>query len=384
MTIEILMPALSPTMTEGTLAKWHVAAGERVEQGDVIAEVETDKAIMEIEADADGVMGEILVAAGTADVQVGTLIARMQAGDAPARSVAAPTAAQVASQPVGLAPAPTPLARREAERNGLDLTSMAGSGGHGRVTREDVVRAAQPAVVAAPLAVAPAGEQPFNTVPVGSMRAAIARRMVEAKAAPHFYLEVDCRMDALLAVRKQLKERHAGLEVSINDFLIRALALSLKQVPEANVQWAGDRILHFGRVDIAVAVALDSGLITPLIRDAGSKGVREIASEMRELAERARQGGLKPEEYQGGSFSLSNLGMFGMKAIQPILNPPQAGIIGVGAAERRPWVEGDELVVATVMTATLSADHRVLDGATGARLLARFKALLENPLDMLL
>ena len=434
MPINILMPALSPTMTEGTLAKWHVKEGDEVTSGDVIAEIETDKATMEVEAVDEGTVGKLLVAEGAEGVPVNQVIAVLleegedasaivaapppaEKGPAPAEKRPAAAVAPAAAAPAAATPAApppsagvdgarvfaSPLARRMAAQAGLDIARITGSGPHGRVVKRDIdaalagaPRAAAPAAAAAvPAPAGPGARQladllgmAYRLEPASKMRKTIARRLSEAKqTVPHFYLTVDCEIDALLDLRKQLNARGAetgDYKLSVNDFVIRAVALALRQVPAANASWDEAGLLYYEKADISVAVATPNGLITPVVRDAGAKGLAAISGEMRDLAARARDGKLKPEEYQGGGFSVSNLGMFGIKDFAAIINPPQGCILAVGAGERRPVVKDGALAVATVMSCTLSVDHRVVDGAIGAEFLAAFKRLIEDPLTMLL
>ena len=426
MAIEILMPALSPTMTEGKLAKWLVKEGATIKSGDVIAEIETDKATMEVEAVDEGTLAKILVPEGTDNVAVNTVIALVAAeGEdvsaaaapkaAPAAAPAAPAAA-VASAPVAApaaaaAPAPvaggtrvfaSPLAKRIAKTSGIDLAAVKGSGPHGRIVKADVeaaakapkaapapVAAAAPAAVAAPApapkpAVFPFPEGSFTAVPNDGMRKTVAKRLTEAKSTiPHFYLTIDCELDALLELRGQLNAKSPA-KISVNDFIVRASALALKKVPAANATWTDEAILRHKHADVAVAVAIDGGLITPIVFNAEGKGLAAIAAETKDLAERARGRKLKPAEYQGGTFSISNLGMFGIKEFAAVINPPHGAILAIGAGEKRPVVKGGALAVATVMTVTLSCDHRVVDGAVGAEFLAAFKGLIEDPITMML
>lgn len=431
MATTILMPALSPTMTEGKLAQWLKAEGETVSAGDVIAEIETDKATMEVEAVDEGVLGKIVVAAGTDGVAVNSVIAvlledgedlsdvdiaGLAAAAAPASPAPAPAApAPAAAPPVATPPAPvaaaqaappaaavaasgtrifaSPLARQIAADAGLDLGHVSGSGPRGRIVKRDVeaaiasgVSAAVPAAPAAPVAVgAMPGMPDYIAIPNSMMRKTIARRLSESKQqAPHFYLTVDCRLDELLELRKKLNNNATDFKLSVNDLIIRAAALALKQVPAANASWFEDEIRQWQAVDISVAVAIDGGLITPIIRGAEGKGLKQISAEMKDLAGRARDGKLLPEEYQGGTFSISNLGMFGIKEFAAVINPPQGAILAVGAGEQRPVVNDGELAVATVMSCTLSSDHRVVDGAVGAEFMQAFKLLIEDPLKMLL
>ena len=436
MPIEILMPALSPTMTEGTLAKWLKAEGDTVTSGDVLAEIETDKATMEVEAVDEGVLGKILVSDGTEGVAVNTPIAvlledgedaadiKVSAAPAPAPAPAAAPAETPAAPPPpppapAAAPTPTPapipptaaggnrvfaspLARRIAADANLDIAAIKGSGPHGRIIKVDVEAAiAGGGAMAAPAAAAAAaGAEPspapvpvadvpgmpaFTEVPNSSMRKVIAKRLSQSmQEAPHFYLTVDCEMDELLKVRKELNAKSDEYKLSVNDFVIRAMALALKQVPAANASWGEEAVRLYETVDVSVAVAVPNGLITPVIRNADGKGLAAISAEMKDLAGRAREGKLMPEEYQGGTCSVSNLGMFGIKHFTAVINPPQGCILAVGAGEQRPVVKDGALAVATVMTCTLSIDHRVVDGATGAEMIAAFQALIEDPLKMLL
>ncbi len=423
MAIDVTMPALSPTMEVGTLAKWHVKPGDTVKSGDIIAEIETDKATMEVEAVDEGTVTELLVAEGTENVAVGVVILRLAGDDEPAAPapkpapVPAPVAAPVSAPaapvevPKAAAPAPhagdrivaSPLARRIAELQGVDLASVTGSGPRGRIVRADVeaaagkpVAAAAPAPVAvapapsaAPAPVAPAvpvtSDIPHTVEKLGNVRKVIARRLTEAKQSiPHIYLTLDVELDALLKLRGELNKalEPRGIKVSVNDLVIKALAVALRQVPKCNVSFAGDNLLVYDRADISVAVAAPSGLITPIITGADGKAVSQIASEMKTLAEKARAGRLQPHEYQGGTASLSNLGMFGIKQFDAVINPPQAMILAVGAGEKRPVVKGDALAIATVMTITGSFDHRAIDGADGAQLMGAVKALIEAPLGL--
>ena len=428
MATEILMPALSPTMEEGTLAKWLVKEGDTVSAGDLLAEIETDKATMEFEAVDEGIIGKLLVAEGTEGVKVNAPIAILleegeDASAAPAASAptpakpteqAAPVVAVAASAPA--APAKedgnrvfaSPLARRIAADKGLDLAAIAGSGPKGRIVKADVLSAeAAPAKAAAPsaaqpakaaAAAAPAGlstetvlqmyaDRETEEVKLDGMRKTIAARLTEAKQTiPHFYLRRDIRLDALLDFRamlnKQLEAR--AVKLSVNDFIIKACALALQEVPAANAVWAGDRILKLKPSDVAVAVAIEGGLFTPVLRDAHQKSLSALSSEMKDLAARARDRKLSPQEYQGGSFAISNLGMFGIDNFDAVINPPHGAILAVGAGVKKPVVGDDgELAVATVMSVTLSVDHRVIDGALGAQLLQAIKDNLENPLGML-
>ncbi len=430
MPTEILMPALSPTMEEGTLAKWHVKEGDKVSSGDIMAEIETDKATMEFEAVDEGVMGKIIVPEGTEGVKVNDVIAVLleegesaddigavsggsSAAAAPSSPEPAPTAAPAAEKPAPAAPAKdgerifaTPLARRIAADKGLDLTAIAGSGPHGRIVKADVENAtAAPKAAPAPKADAPAAgaamaagpstdtvlktyaDRPFEEVKLDGMRKTIAARLTEAKqSVPHFYLRRDIQLDALMKFRSQLNKQlePRGVKLSVNDFIIKACALALQQVPDANAVWAGDRTLKFEKSDVAVAVAIEGGLFTPVLRDAEMKSLSALSAEMKDLATRARDRKLAPHEYVGGSFAISNLGMFGIDNFDAIINPPHSAILAVGAGVKKPIVGADgELAVGTVMSTTLSVDHRVIDGALGANLLNAIKDNLENPMTML-
>ena len=428
MAIEILMPALSPTMEEGTLAKWLVKEGDTVQSGDLLAEIETDKATMEFEAVDEGVIGKILIAEGTEGVKVNTAIAiigeegeDMSAAPEAAAPVAAtaPAEAEVATPAATPAPAApaakdgsrlfaTPLARRIAADKGLDLATITGSGPHGRIIKADLENAtAKPtaATASAPAASADApaaamatgpstaqvtamyeGRQ-FEEIKLDGMRKIIAARLTEAKqSVPHFYLRRDIQLDALLKFRSQLNKtlEVRGVKLSVNDFIIKACALALQEVPEANAVWAGDRVLQMKASDVAVAVAIEGGLFTPVLQDAEMKSLSALSVQMKDLASRARDRKLAPQEYQGGSFAISNLGMFGIDNFDAIINPPHSGILAVGAGAKKPIVGADgELAVATVMSVTLSVDHRVIDGAMAANLLNAIKANLENPMGML-
>ena len=427
MPIEIKMPALSPTMEEGTLAKWLVKEGDSVASGDLMAEIETDKATMEFEAVDEGVIDRILVAAGTDNVKVGTVIAVLRgegdaAGQAPRAALAPATRAAVpASAPVA-APAPvpvvssaasgdrvkaSPLARRVAEARGIDLATLSGSGPTGRIVKADVERAqagasllaatqAPVAATAAPAAAAPMPapaprpanipDIPHEAAKLSNVRKTIARRLTEAKQTiPHIYLTVDIRLDALLKLRADMNGALAdrGVKLSVNDLLIKALAVALVRVPKCNVMFTPDQLVSFTRADISVAVSAPSGLITPVIVGADGKSVSAISTEMKDLAARAREQKLRPEEYQGGTASLSNMGMFGIKQFEAVINPPQAMIMAIGAGEQRPHVIDGALGIATIMSATGSFDHRAIDGADGAELMQMFKALVEAPMAII-
>ena len=433
MAVEILMPALSPTMEEGTLAKWLVKEGDVVKSGQIIAEIETDKATMEFEAVDEGTVGKILIAEGTGGVKVNTPIAvlveegesadAVVAKPAAAAAVSAPAPVAAAAAPVAAAAVATPkaegarvfaspLARRIAKDKGLDLTKVAGSGPHGRIVRADVeaatpvavAAAAAPAPVAtaaaAPVAkaAAPAGmsaetvlkmyaDRAYTEVPLDGMRRTIAARLTEAKQTiPHFYLRRDIRLDALMAFREQLNKglEARGVKLSVNDFIIKACALALQAVPDANAVWASDRILKLKPSDVAVAVAVEGGLFTPVLRDADKKTLSALSAEMKDLATRAKTKKLAPHEYQGGSFAISNLGMMGVENFDAVINPPHGAILAVGAGVKKPVVMKDGTIgVATVMSVTLSVDHRVIDGALGAEFLKVLVESLENPISML-
>jgi len=426
MAIEIKMPALSPTMTTGTLAKWLVGEGDRVNSGDVIAEIETDKATMEVESVDDGVMAKIFVDAGTENVAVGAVIAVLaedgetasdvaKAGlqepssPVPVTSVAVEAKeraepAPVTAAPVKAVPAPqtkssdkprifaSPLARRIAADRNIALEGITGSGPYGRILRRDVESAATAPIAQTTAALAgatPAGatqQGDSYLVANSQMRKAIASRLQDSKQqAPHFYLTVDCVIDNLLEARKSLNAKAAeGIKISVNDMIIRAAAMALIAVPEANASWEGENTRLFRHADIAMAVAIDGGLITPIVWAAEQKGLAALSQVTTDLAARARDGKLAANEYTGGSFTISNLGMFGVREFAAVINPPHGGILAVGAGEQRPIVIDGNLAVATVMSVTLSADHRAVDGAVGARWLQAFKGFVENPVTMLL
>ncbi|HEX4112044.1 MAG TPA: pyruvate dehydrogenase complex dihydrolipoamide acetyltransferase [Stellaceae bacterium] len=445
MPIQLLMPALSPTMTEGKLAKWSKKEGDAVKAGDVIAEIETDKATMEFEAVDEGTLGKILVPEGAENIAVNQPIAILleegedksaldQAPKSPVKTLEAPKAeTKVASTP---APAPTPnpppqaeegakisppprsggglgggasrifvspLARRLAEQAKLDLRSISGTGPHGRIVQHDVEAAlkggakraaapsapfAAPAPGGGPLSKAAvyalSGNTPFTEIPMTGMRRTVAKRMVESKTTvPHFYLTIDCDIDPLMRTRSELAEA-ASTKLSVNDFVIKAAALALRKIPRANASYSDEAILLWSEINIAVAVALDDGLITPIIKNADTKRLSEISAEMKDLGLRARAGKLKLTEFQGGTFSISNLGMYGIKDFAAVINPPHGSILAVGAGEQRPVVKNGAIVVGTVMSCTLACDHRVVDGAVGAQYLAEFKKIIEHPSVLLL
>jgi len=458
MPIEILMPALSPTMTEGNLAKWHKKEGETVKSGDVLAEIETDKATMEVEAIDEGTLGKIVVPEGAQGVKVNSVIAVLLEEGEDAKSLAGadkpatkppPASAAAPAQATPAAPAPvdpktapppaavppasrangasaddrvfaSPLAKRMAAQAGLDLAQLKGSGPQGRIVKSDIeaalVKPSAPRAAAAPSAAAPArppaqppaqqpaaaprpgapaygkdlivaqaGNPPYSEIPHTGMRRTIARRMVESKQnVPHFNLTVDCEIDALLKMRAELNAKSDAFKISVNDFVVRAASLTMRKVPRANASWSDEAVLLWKTVDCAVAVALDDGLITPIIRQADQKGLATIANEMKDLAARAKSGKLKLEEFQGGTFSISNLGMYGIKDFNAVINPPHGVILAVGAGEQRAIVRNGALAIATVMSCTLSCDHRAVDGAVGAQWIAAFKKMIEDPLTMLL
>ena len=418
MALEILMPALSPTMEEGTLAKWLVSEGDAVQSGDLLAEIETDKATMEFEAVDEGVIGKLLVAEGTANVKVNTAIAvLLEDGDATDAKVPPAIPAVVAAEvtvsnveflasavPVtssGTRIFSSPLARRIASDKGLSLAVITGSGPNGRIVKADVSTAVAPSdtlagpttAITMPTSANAATVEAmyegrvFKTVPLDSMRKVIAARLTAAKQTiPHFYLRRDIHLDNLLKVRGEVNKTldARGIKTSVNDFIIKACALALQKVPTANAVWAGDRILQMKASDISVAVAIEGGLLTPVLLDADTKSLSQVAVQMKNLAERARNRKLAPHEYQGGSFSISNLGMMGIDNFDAVINPPQGAILAVGAGKKRPVVLDDgSLSVATVMSVTMSVDHRVIDGALGAELLNEIVESLENPLYML-
>jgi pyruvate dehydrogenase E2 component (dihydrolipoamide acetyltransferase) len=445
MPINITMPALSPTMEEGNLAKWLVKEGDKVKSGDVIAEIETDKATMEVEAVDEGTVAKIVVPAGTEGVKVNALIAVLaeegedvataakggngaaapasaaKAEEAPAAPESAPAAAPAPQAATPVSPAPmtsdgkrvfsSPLARRLAKEAGIDLSAIAGSGPYGRVVKKDVEAAASGGM-AKPAAVPAAAQAPaaaplakgmsedavlklfepgsYELVPHDGMRKTIAKRLQESKQTiPHFYVSVDCELDALLALRAQLnsaapeKEGKPVYKLSVNDMVIKALALALRDVPDANVSWTDTNMVKHKNADVGVAVSIPGGLITPIVRQAELKSLSAISNEMKDLGKRAKERKLKPEEYQGGTTAVSNMGMMGVKNFAAVVNPPHATILAVGAGEERVVVKNKELVIANMMTVTLSTDHRCVDGALGAELLAAFRRYIENPMGML-
>ena len=444
MPISITMPALSPTMEEGNLAKWHVKVGDKVKPGDVIAEIETDKATMEVEAVDEGVVSKLLVAEGTQGVKVNAVIAELSGeGEAPAKgnggAKAAPAAAEKKPEPVtakpaeksagspaprpaaspqpavaaqSAAPAPavsrvpgervraSPLARRLAQQGGVDLLALKGSGPHGRIVKADVLKAPKGGAAAKPGVVAPGSliepatidervylPDTFELTPLDGVRKVTAKRLTQSfMQVPHFPLTIDLEIDHLLSARVRINEAgaSAGVKISVNDMLIKACAMSLMAQPDANASFTDKGIVMHKSAHVSVAVAIPGGLITPVVRDAQTKGLAQIAAEMKDLAARARDRKLKPQEYMGGTFSISNLGMFGVKAFASIINQPEGMILSVGAGEKRAVVKDDKLAIATMMTVTLTCDHRVVDGATGAKWLQHFKQFVETPEAMLL
>lgn len=419
MPIKVTMPALSPTMTDGTLAKWLKKEGDKVKAGDVIAEIETDKATMEVEAVDEGILGKILVKAGTEKVLVNTTIALLlEEGEdkkaldnfkdtAPASNVAAATPSQASSsspspqRPVASSGISTnkknrifasPLAKRMAFAEGIDLKILKGSGPHGRIVKADVERGPVSAASVAAAPTKPKGPDAkqlsdllgmkYKEIPNNNIKKVTAERLLESKqTVPHFYLTVECALDNLLAHRKKLNADGKN-KISVNDFVIKAVANALKDYPAANVAWTDAAVLQYLQSDISVAVSTPNGLITPIIKGAESKGLAQISNEMKDLATRAREGKLKPTEFQGGTFSVSNLGMFGVMEFSAIINPPQACILAVGAGVERAVVEEGKVVVRTIMHCTLSTDHRAVDGAVGAEFLQHFKKYIENPNDL--
>jgi len=426
MPIELKMPALSPTMEEGTLAKWLVKEGDTVSSGDILAEIETDKATMEFEAVDEGTIAKILVPDGSDGVKVGTPIAVLAAEgeDAGAAASAPAPKAEPPKEEEKPEPAPpakgggetpkveaapaiaapraesgdrikaSPLARRLAEAQGIDLSTLTGSGPGGRIVRADLGDKAG-GVAAAPKAAAPAlqpqaaavepGDIPHEVIKLSNMRKTIARRLTESKQqVPHIYLTVDIQLDRLLKLRAELNEglKNRGVKLSVNDMLIKALALALIEVPECNVSFGGDTLVKYSRADISVAVSISNGLITPIITGANDKTLSKVSAEMGDFAARAKEGKLAPHEYQGGTASLSNMGMFGIKQFEAVINPPQGMIMAIGAGEKRPFVIDGSLQIATVMSATGSFDHRAIDGADGARLMKAFKELCESPMGL--
>lgn len=424
MSVEILMPALSPTMEEGKLARWAVKEGDTINEGDVIAEIETDKATMEIEAIDEGIVGKILIGEGTEGVKVNTVIAVILEEGESATDInttsspavnSTPKEQATAATPTPLAPTQqdkdvssgkkifaSPLARRIAADKGIDLNSLTGSGPNGRIVKADVLEskaadtkkdAPKSSPTSQPQQATSASYEQvkklytdgsYQEVALDGMRKTIAQRLTEAKqTVPHFYLRQNIELDNLLEFRKKLNSREGAIKLSVNDFIIKACAIALQQVPDCNAVWAGDRILKFTSSDVAVAVAVEGGLFTPVLRHSDQKTLSTLSAEMKDLAKRAKERKLAPSEFQGGSFAISNLGMFGIENFDAIISPPHAAILAVGAGTKKPVVRGNDLCIATVMSVTLSVDHRVIDGALGAEFLNILKSLLEEPISML-
>ena len=419
MAVKVLMPALSPTMTEGNLANWLKKEGDKIKAGDVIAEIETDKAVMEVEAVDEGILGKILVPAGSQSVKVNELIAVIledgddkSAIDALVSSTganpvaAAPVEAKVEAKKEMVASAPmankssgdrifaSPLAKRIAANESVDISNVSGTGPHGRVIKDDVMNhinsgGKKPAakVCNMPANFGRSAEE-YTKVPNNNMRKVIAKRLCESKQTiPHFYLNIECQIDKLMAARQEMNNStdkdNPAYKISVNDLVIKAVAMALRDVPDANASWTDEAILKYNNVDISVAVAIDGGLITPIVKNADKKTVSSISNEMKDLASRARSGKLAPEEFQGGGFSISNLGMYGIKNFNAIINPPQSCILAIGTSIERALVENGNIKIANIMEVTLSCDHRVVDGAVGAKFLAAFKKYIENPMGML-
>ncbi len=405
MPIEILMPALSPTMTEGNLAKWHKKEGDKIKPGDVLAEIETDKATMEIESIDEGILGKILVADGSRGVLINQLIGLILEEDEkpeiledyiPKNSMKTETKpkdqAEVVSTLANKAEPnlseknevrimASPLAKRIAADKNIDLKRIEGTGPRGRIVKADILNSKIEAVSS--VQIFGRNKEEYKSIPNSNIRRVIAQRLVESKQTiPHFYLTLECNIDKLLEAREQMNENADNYKLSINDFVIKAVAMALKKVPEANASWSDEAIIQYNNVDISVAVSIDGGLITPIIHNADQKSISAISNQMKSLAKRARENALKPEEFQGGGFTISNLGMFGVKQFMAIVNPPQACILAVGASNKRAVVINDEIKIATIMDVTLSSDHRVVDGAVGAMFMAAFKRFIENPMKM--
>lgn len=408
MDIKVVMPAIGAGTTQGKILQWLKQPGDEVKVGDILAEIETDKAVIELEAVDNGVLGRIHVPAGDTEVPVGDVIAILSSGVTaeavePLPAVCQPTSTSVgavASPPSSLQPTidqasqrifASPSARHLARKLDVDLHALMGSGPNGRIVRVDIERVAQ-SKADTPTAVSVASVPTVENIALQAhtpMRAAIARRLVQSKQQiPHFYLTVDCRMDAMMAAREALNLRAQAapepIRYSLNDLLAMAMSRAVRQVPGINAQWTDEGILRHSQVDLSIAVALESGLITPILRDADKKSLREVSTGIAQLAEQARRGRLRPEQYEGGSLTLSNLGMYGVREFAAIINPPQSAILAAGAVTRQPVVEGDEIRIGHVMSLTLSADHRVVDGALGAQFLKAVKQLLENPIELIL
>jgi pyruvate dehydrogenase E2 component (dihydrolipoamide acetyltransferase) len=407
MPIEILMPALSPTMTEGNLTKWSKKEGDKVSPGDVIAEIETDKATMEVEAVDSGIIGKILIAEGTENVAVNQLIALIleegedksallnysaktignnkEAAPKIEESTASAPAKIIESKNDGARIMASPLAKRIASNESIDLSKVTGTGPHGRIIKDDVLDSLKSPSNKAVASSSSRSNEEYRKIPNNNMRKVIAKRLTQSKqTVPHFYLSIECNIDKLLDIRAQMNDAAGdAYKLSVNDFIIKASAAALKLVPEANATWTDEAILQYCNVDISVAVAIDGGLITPIVKNADQKSLSVISNEMKSLASRAKAGKLAPEEFQGGGFSISNLGMFGIKKFSAIINTPQSAILAIGASNQRPVVINNQIVIANMMDVTLSSDHRVVDGAVGAAFLKEFKRFIENPVTML-
>ncbi len=402
MPIEILMPALSPTMTEGNLAKWLKKEGDKVKPGDVIAEIETDKATMEVEAVDEGILGKILVSSGSQNVPVNSLIALLlEEGESPDSITDYKPKVMVSSKPPVTTSAPiltpktapileqqndirikaSPLAKRIAQNEKIDLSRIIGTGPYGRIIKDDVLNSRTQDRTSK----LERNLDEYKVISNSNIRRVIAKRLVESKQTiPHFYLSIECNIDKLLSLREDMNLDAKDFKISINDLIIKAVAMALAEVPEANASWTEEAILQYNNIDISVAVAIDGGLITPIIRNANYKSIIEISNEMKALAKKARENTLRPEEFQGGGFSISNLGMYGIKQFQAIVNPPQSCIMAVGTSNKRPIVINDQISIATILDISISCDHRVVDGAVGAKFLSSFKKFIEHPIKMIL
>lgn len=403
MPIEILMPALSPTMTEGNLAKWHKKEGDKIKPGDVLAEIETDKATMEIESIDEGILGKILVADGSRGVLINQLIGLILEEDEkpevlesyiPKNSIKIEAKPKEQAEVISIKAEPnlsekgevriiaSPLAKRIAADKNIDLKKIEGTGPRGRIVKADVLNPKAETIPSVQIS-SGRNKEEYISIPNSNIRRVIAQRLVESKQTiPHFYLTLECNIDKLLEAREQMNKDADNYKLSINDFVIKAVAMALKEVPEANASWSDEAIIQYNNVDISVAVSIDGGLITPIIHNADQRSISAISNQMKFLAKRARENALKPEEFQGGGFTISNLGMFGVKQFMAIVNPPQACILAVGASNKRAIIVNDEIKIATIMDVTLSSDHRVVDGAVGAMFMAAFKKFIENPMKM--
>jgi pyruvate dehydrogenase E2 component (dihydrolipoamide acetyltransferase) len=403
MPIEILMPALSPTMTEGNLAKWLKKEGDKIKPGDVLAEIETDKATMEVESIDEGILGKIFIAGGSRDVPVNHLIALiLEEGESlkdienyvPKAAIvltapkAAPVIAAARIETASITNNETrikasPLAKRIAENEKIDLKLINGTGPHGRIIKDDVLNNKATSIKPVTFPVLGRNMDEHIAIPNSNIRRVIAKRLLESKQnIPHFYLSIECNIDKLLQVRAEMNVDNENFKLSINDFVIKAVAMALRIIPEANASWTDDAIIQYSNVDISVAVAIEGGLITPIIQNADQKSMSIISNQMKSLAKRARENALKPEEFQGGGFSISNLGMYGIKQFNAIVNPPQSCILAIGASNKRAVVINDEIKIATIIDVSLSCDHRVVDGTVGANFMAIFKKFIENPVKM--